>query len=181
MRAESLIAIKSSPANGIDVAACLPWAIRPALPGPRTRGESKSFDPAGRGASQHIVKTRAASAVIQPLWNYAICVASLPLCSQRAFGRRIALLKPFRGPLAAIRNFRARDPAVGLRRILDNPEAMAAVERSLGANIIETIINKSDTVVSFRQSCVIVVRRLLFVFAGRFDPEDKLVPFVMFV
>jgi len=56
MRAESLIAIKSSPANGIDVAASLPWAIRPALPGPRTRGESNSFDPAGRGASQHIVR-----------------------------------------------------------------------------------------------------------------------------
>jgi len=38
-----------------------------------------------------------------------------------------------------------------LRRILDNPEAMAAVERiegwrSLGDNIIETIINKSDNV-----------------------------------
>jgi hypothetical protein len=38
-----------------------------------------------------------------------------------------------------------------LRRILDNPEAMAAVERiegwrSLGDNVIETIINKSDTV-----------------------------------
>lgn len=38
-----------------------------------------------------------------------------------------------------------------LRRILDNPEAMAAVERiegwrSLGDNIIETIINKSDKV-----------------------------------
>lgn len=38
-----------------------------------------------------------------------------------------------------------------LRRVLDNPEAMAAVEsiegwRSLGANIIETIINKSETV-----------------------------------
>jgi hypothetical protein len=38
-----------------------------------------------------------------------------------------------------------------LHRILDNPEAMAAVERiegwrALGENIIETIINKSDTV-----------------------------------
>jgi hypothetical protein len=38
-----------------------------------------------------------------------------------------------------------------LRRILDNPEAMAAVERiegwrTLGDNIIETIINKSETV-----------------------------------
>ncbi len=38
-----------------------------------------------------------------------------------------------------------------LRRILDNPEAMAAVERiegwrALGDNIIETIINQSDTV-----------------------------------
>ena len=38
-----------------------------------------------------------------------------------------------------------------LRRILDNPEAMAAVERiegwrSLGENVIETIINKSETV-----------------------------------
>jgi hypothetical protein len=38
-----------------------------------------------------------------------------------------------------------------LRRILDNPEAMAAMERiegwrSLGDNIIETIINKSETV-----------------------------------
>lgn len=38
-----------------------------------------------------------------------------------------------------------------LRRILDNPEAMAAVERiegwrSLGDNVIETIINKSDRV-----------------------------------
>ena len=38
-----------------------------------------------------------------------------------------------------------------LRRILDNPEAMAAVERiegwrALGDNVIETIINKSDTV-----------------------------------
>jgi hypothetical protein len=38
-----------------------------------------------------------------------------------------------------------------LRRILDNPEAMAAVERiegwrSLGDNILETIINKSETV-----------------------------------
>jgi uncharacterized membrane protein len=38
-----------------------------------------------------------------------------------------------------------------LRRVLDNPEAMAAVERiegwrALGDNIIETIINKSDAV-----------------------------------
>jgi hypothetical protein len=38
-----------------------------------------------------------------------------------------------------------------LQRILDNPEAMAAVERiegwrSLGDNIIETIINESDKV-----------------------------------
>ena len=38
-----------------------------------------------------------------------------------------------------------------LRRILDNPEAMAAVERiegwrALGDNVIETIINKSDRV-----------------------------------
>jgi hypothetical protein len=38
-----------------------------------------------------------------------------------------------------------------LRRILDNPEAMAAVERiegwrSLGDNIIETIINQSETI-----------------------------------
>jgi hypothetical protein len=38
-----------------------------------------------------------------------------------------------------------------LRRILDNPEAMAAVERiegwrALGDNILETIINKSDVV-----------------------------------
>jgi len=38
-----------------------------------------------------------------------------------------------------------------LRRILENPEAMAAVERiegwrSLGDNILETIINKSDVV-----------------------------------
>ncbi len=42
-----------------------------------------------------------------------------------------------------------------LRRILDNPEAMAAVERiegwrSLGDNIIETIINKSDKVKALR-------------------------------
>jgi hypothetical protein len=35
-------------------------------------------------------------------------------------------------------------------------------------------------IVSFRQSCVIVVRRLVFRFAGRFDPEEQLVPFVMF-
>ena len=34
--------------------------------------------------------------------------------------------------------------------------------------------------VSFRQSCVIVVRRLVFRFAGRFYPDEKLVPFVMF-
>jgi hypothetical protein len=38
-----------------------------------------------------------------------------------------------------------------LRRILDNPEAMAAVERiegwrSLGDNVIETIINKNENV-----------------------------------
>ena len=38
-----------------------------------------------------------------------------------------------------------------LRRVLDNPEAMAAVERiegwrALGDNVIETIINKSDAV-----------------------------------
>ena len=38
-----------------------------------------------------------------------------------------------------------------LRRIMDNPEAMAAVERiegwrALGDNVIETIINKSDRV-----------------------------------
>jgi hypothetical protein len=38
-----------------------------------------------------------------------------------------------------------------LRRILDNPEAMAAVERiegwrALGDNVIETIINKSEKV-----------------------------------
>jgi hypothetical protein len=38
-----------------------------------------------------------------------------------------------------------------LRRIMDNPEAMAAVERiegwrALGDNIIETIINKSEKV-----------------------------------
>lgn len=42
-----------------------------------------------------------------------------------------------------------------LRRIMDNPEAMAAVERiegwrALGDNVIETIINKSDKVVSTR-------------------------------
>lgn len=42
-----------------------------------------------------------------------------------------------------------------LRRILDNPEAMAAVERiegwrSLGDNIIETIINKSEKVKEFK-------------------------------
>lgn len=42
-----------------------------------------------------------------------------------------------------------------LRRILDNPEAMAAVERiegwrSLGNNIIETIINKSEKVKALR-------------------------------
>lgn len=42
-----------------------------------------------------------------------------------------------------------------LRRILDNPEAMAAVERiegwrSLGDNILETIINKSDVVKSLK-------------------------------
>jgi hypothetical protein len=43
-----------------------------------------------------------------------------------------------------------------LRRILDNPEAMAAVERiegwrSLGDNIIETIINKSEKVKELKQ------------------------------
>jgi hypothetical protein len=42
-----------------------------------------------------------------------------------------------------------------LRRILDNPEAMAAVERiegwrALGSNILETIINKSDIVKSLK-------------------------------
>src|SRR5207253_356763 len=42
-----------------------------------------------------------------------------------------------------------------LRRILDNPEAMAAVERiegwrALGDNIIETIINKSEKVKELR-------------------------------
>jgi hypothetical protein len=42
-----------------------------------------------------------------------------------------------------------------LRRILDNPEAMAAVERiegwrSLGDNVIETIINKSEKVKEFK-------------------------------
>ena len=44
-----------------------------------------------------------------------------------------------------------------LRRILDNPEAMAAVERiegwrALGDNIIETIINKSETVKSLKDT-----------------------------
>jgi hypothetical protein len=62
MGAESLITIKSSPANGIDVAAGLPWAIRAALPGPHVWGGSKSYDPPGRGASQHVV-----AAVIQPV------------------------------------------------------------------------------------------------------------------
>jgi len=43
-----------------------------------------------------------------------------------------------------------------LRRILDNPEALAAVERiegwrSLGDNIIETIINKSDAVKDLKE------------------------------
>ena len=43
-----------------------------------------------------------------------------------------------------------------LRRILDNPEAMAAVERiegwrSLGDNIIETIINKSEKVKELKE------------------------------
>jgi len=43
-----------------------------------------------------------------------------------------------------------------LRRVLDNPEAMAAVERiegwrSLGENIIETIINKSDRVKELKE------------------------------
>ena len=42
-----------------------------------------------------------------------------------------------------------------LRRILDSPEAMAAVERiegwcSLGDNVIETIINKSEKVKDFK-------------------------------
>jgi len=45
---------------------------------------------------------------------------------------------------------------VTLRRILDNPEAMAAVERiegwrSLGDNIIETIINKSEKVKALKE------------------------------
>jgi len=31
----------------------------------------------------------------------------------------------------------------------------------------------TDSSVSFRQSCVIVVRRLVFRFAGRFDPEEQ--------
>ncbi|OAI43516.1 restriction endonuclease [bacterium SCGC AG-212-C10] len=43
-----------------------------------------------------------------------------------------------------------------LRRILDNPEAMAAVERiegwrTLGDNVIETIINKSDKIKSLKK------------------------------
>lgn len=43
-----------------------------------------------------------------------------------------------------------------LRRILDNPEALAAVEgiegwRSLGDNVIEAIINKSDTIKGLKQ------------------------------
>jgi hypothetical protein len=43
-----------------------------------------------------------------------------------------------------------------LRRILDNPEAMAAVERiegwrALGDNVIETIINKSESVKSLKK------------------------------
>jgi hypothetical protein len=43
-----------------------------------------------------------------------------------------------------------------LRRVLDNPEAMAAVERiegwrSLGDNIIETIINKSDKIKEIKE------------------------------
>jgi Zn-dependent metalloprotease len=43
-----------------------------------------------------------------------------------------------------------------LRRVLDNPEAMAAVERiegwrALGDNIIETIINKSDKIKEIKE------------------------------
>jgi hypothetical protein len=45
MRPESLFAIKSSPANGIDVAACLTWAMRPALPVPRNAGRVEKFRP----------------------------------------------------------------------------------------------------------------------------------------
>lgn len=54
MRAESLSAVKSSPANGIDVAACFPGAKWPALVAARTRRESKSCDAAGCGASHHL-------------------------------------------------------------------------------------------------------------------------------
>ncbi|MGD9773347.1 hypothetical protein [Diaphorobacter sp.] len=47
-------------------------------------------------------------------------------------------------------------PKRTLRRILDNPEAMAAVERiegwrALGDNVIETIINKSEKVKALKQ------------------------------
>jgi len=55
-----------------------------------------------------------------------------------------------------------------LRRILDNPEAMAAVERiegwrALGDNIIETIINKSEKIKELKGKAK----------SGEFTPADK--------
>ena len=55
-----------------------------------------------------------------------------------------------------------------LRRVLDNPEAMAAVERiegwrSLGDNIIETIINKSDNVKDLKKKAK----------GGELTPKEK--------
>jgi hypothetical protein len=53
-----------------------------------------------------------------------------------------------------------------LRRVLDNPEAMAAVERiegwrALGDNIIETIINKSETVKDLKDKAKAARRRIV--------------------
>lgn len=63
-----------------------------------------------------------------------------------------------------------------LRRILDNPEALAAVERiegwrSLGDNIIETIINKSETVRDLKNKAM--VRDLTKKQARQLTEEEK--------
>jgi len=96
MRTESLVAIKSSRANRIDMAAYLPCAIRPALPGP-TRGASRKV--ATRlAAARHKNKSR----VICHPTGVELRHLRLLRCRCAVTGLSAGgSLKPFRGPLAA--------------------------------------------------------------------------------
>lgn len=86
--AECLIAIRSSPGNGMDVSAGPPGAIQNAFPCAHMLGESNGFDLAGRGASRH--EAHRALELKVSWWRLR--------CRRRLGRNHSATLTPYSGP-----------------------------------------------------------------------------------